>query len=603
MKYLLLFILTTSALFSQSIILDDKAKVNITPFMLYYLDEHSDFTKKDILKKEFKKSDTKKLMFGYKYDSTLWAKFSLENPSKETITKIFDYDYPILKEFTLFNLDTGRTERGGFKYNENYKNTMKQPIKLILQPHSVNHFLLQVKSTDVALMIKVNIWESDSYYTDTNKNQYIIFLFLGAIAALLFYNIILFLFTKDINYFYYSLIMLTMLILKLFLEGFFTFIFPHYEVRQWHLLVLLYLMNLALVMFTIKFLDLKKNMPKIEKVLFVHLLLVSILTILAILDIVATEAHRRILLASFYFLVFVGLYAVHKKIAQAKYYIFGWMFLLLFITIEATKQLGHNDLFADYPHLGMISIFLEALLFSIALAARIRSLQDDKKEALEKLYLLKEKESQEFELEVVSRTKKLNEALEDKNLLLQEVHHRVKNNLQIIVSLLRLQMDDIDDDKVQKLLQDSEHRVQAISNVHEMLYEDENIQKINSQKYFQKLAQNIQNTFGVKDIQLFIDTKPFLSMDKAIYCGLIINELVTNAFKYAFDNNVGEINISLFKKEDEYTLIMFDNGKGMRVEAQSNLGTILVKTLVKKQLKGSLEMDVNNGTKYIMKFG
>ncbi|RLA82266.1 MAG: hypothetical protein DRG78_07675 [Epsilonproteobacteria bacterium] len=603
MKYLLLFILTISTLFSQSIILDDKAKVNITPSLLYYLDEYSDFTKQNVLKEEFKKSDSKRLMFGYKYDSTLWAKFSLENHSEETITKIFDYDYPILKEFTLINLDTNKTTSGGFKYNKNYKNTMKQPIKLILQPHSVNHFLLQAKSTDVALMMKVNIWETDSYYTDTNKNQYITFLFLGAIASLLLYNIILFLFTKDINYFYYSLVMLSMLTLKLFLEGFFTFIFPYYEVKQWHLLLLLYLMNLALVMFTIKFLDLKNNMPKIEKVLFVYLLFVTILTILGMFDIVTTEVHRRILLASFYFLVFVGLYAVHKRIAQAKYYVFGWMFLLLFITIEATKQLGFSDFFADYPHLGMVSIFLEALLFSIALAARIRSLQDDKKEALQKLYLLKEKESKEFELEVVNRTKKLNKALEDKSLLLQEVHHRVKNNLQIIISLLRLQIDEIDDTKVQKLLQDSENRVQAISNVHEMLYSNDSLQEINSQEYFQKLVQSIQNSFAIKDIKVFVDSKPFLSMDKAIYCGLIINELVTNAFKYAFDDNTGEIHISLLKIENEYILTMFDNGKGLSSDAKSNLGTILVKTLVKKQLKGSLEVDVSNGTKYIMKFG
>jgi len=601
MKYLFLFIITIAPLFSQSIILDEKPKLNITSYTRYYLDENSDFTKKDILKKQFKKSDSKVLMFGYKYHSTLWAKFSLENPSSKTITKIFDYNYPILKEFTLFNLDTNETTRGGFKYNKNYKDTMKQPIKLILQPHSVNHFLLQAKSTDVALEMKISIWKSASYYTEMYKNQYITFLFLGAIAALLLYNIILFLFTKNINYFYYSLIMLTMLTLELFLVGFFTFVFPSYEVRQWHLLVLLYLMNLALVMFTIKFLDLKKNMPKIERVLMIYLLFVSLLTILGMFDVVSTQIHRKILLASFYFLVFIGLYAVHKKITQAKYYIFGWMFLLLFITIAATKQLGSIVLFPNYPHLGMVLIFLEALFFSVALAARIRSLEDDKKEALQKLYLLKEKESQEFELEVVNRTKELQEALEDKNILLQEVHHRVKNNLQIIVSLLRLQMDDIDDEKVQKLLQDSEHRIQAISNVHEMLYED--IQKIDSQKYFQKLVENVQNTFHAKNIKLFLYTKPLLPMGKAIYCGLIINELVTNAFKYAFDEKIGEIHISLIKKDDEYTLVVFDNGKSLNLDSKSNLGTVLVETLVKKQLKGSLEIDVNNGTKYIIKFG
>ena len=603
MRYLLLLLISTLCIFAQEIVLDERDKQNITSKTSYYLDKTSKLkTKEEVLAKGFIDANIPKLLFGYQFDATLWIKFTLVNPSDEEITKILEYDYPILREFTLFDLSTGEEHKGGFLHASDYQNTLSQPIQLILNPHSKRDFLLKANSTDVGLLAKLIIWDIESYHSYENRQQHLLFLFFGAMGALFLYNLSLLIFTRDKAYFYYSVVILTFMALELFLRGFFNFIYPDYEVKRLHLYLLLYLMIIGLVMFSTTYLQLKKNIPFLHNKMLAYLIIMFIFTLLSIIDVIPTQLHRLFLLISFYILVSIGFYALYKKISQAKYYIFGWLLLLMFTTIESAAQAGYGNLLEDFPNISKVAIFLEALMFSVALSARIRLLEKEKQRVSQELFRQKEQEGYMLELKVQERTEELEEALKDKHLLLQEVHHRVKNNLQIVISLLRLQSDETHDEVLQEILSESENRVKAISNVHELLYQNETLQHIDTQVYFEQMCRDIQVSYGQNsDVKLNIDTKPSLSMDKAIYCGLIANELITNAFKYAFNGDGGEINIIL-KEEDGFTFIISDNGKGIDADTQAHLGTVLVKTLVKKQLKGSIQIDKENGTKYIIRF-
>ena len=205
----------------------------------------------------------------------------------------------------------------------------------------------------------------------------------------------------------------------------------------------------------------------------------------------------------------------------------------------------------------------------------------------------------------------LEEKIHEKETLIKEVHHRVKNNLQTISSLLRLQSRNTDDIAVKNLLKSSQNRVISMAMVHEMLYMREDLSNIEYQSYVQELAEYLVRSIkGTSShITLDIDIPEIkLNIDTAIPLGLLINETLTNALKYGIINEEkGLINIKLRKDTDnEFVLNIGDNGKGFSKEINyknsKSLGLKLIHNLT-RQLQGSIDRDLSkNGTHYIMKF-
>ncbi|MHA1844604.1 MAG: histidine kinase dimerization/phosphoacceptor domain -containing protein [Promethearchaeota archaeon] len=198
----------------------------------------------------------------------------------------------------------------------------------------------------------------------------------------------------------------------------------------------------------------------------------------------------------------------------------------------------------------------------------------------------------------------LESSLEEKEILLKEIHHRVKNNLQVISSLIVLEEQNIKDEKVINIFKDLQSHIKAMALIHEALYKSENLNKIDISKYIKDLVDNLfkaysENSKNVK-FYLNIDNIDF-NLDRAIYCGFIINELVSNSLKYAFSKNEGgKIIISLNKTMDNRVLLdVYDNGKGFPKDIDcNNLNTIglnLVSTIT-KQMNGTIQIKKNNGT-------
>lgn len=204
---------------------------------------------------------------------------------------------------------------------------------------------------------------------------------------------------------------------------------------------------------------------------------------------------------------------------------------------------------------------------------------------------------------------KIKASLKEKEVLLREIHHRVKNNLQIISSLLSLQSAYVDDDKSSELFQDSQNRIKSMALIHEELYQSKNLDGIDSADYIQRMVANLFHSFSVDPNRIsthFELDEIFFNIETSIPCGLIITELVTNALKYAFpDDRKGEITIKLKKLDDRYLLIISDNGVGIpdkyMEDNVSTFGLILVRSLV-KQLDGKLEIRKNKGTEFRIKF-
>jgi PAS domain S-box-containing protein len=200
-------------------------------------------------------------------------------------------------------------------------------------------------------------------------------------------------------------------------------------------------------------------------------------------------------------------------------------------------------------------------------------------------------------------------SLHEKELLLKEIHHRVKNNLQIIVSLLKLQSKYVSDPKDLQIFNSSRSRVETMSLIHEKLYKSKDISDIDLGNYIKDLVTHILQAYKInhEEIKFEINSESIqLSIDTAIPCGLIINELINNTLKYAFpEGHKGAITINIKREGEEVILEIKDNGIGIPasfdITNSDSLGLQLVDTLI-RQINGTVEIDSSMGTKFIIKF-
>lgn len=212
--------------------------------------------------------------------------------------------------------------------------------------------------------------------------------------------------------------------------------------------------------------------------------------------------------------------------------------------------------------------------------------------------------------EKILANEKIQLSLQEKEVLLKEVHHRVKNNLQVISSILNLQSSYVKDWNTLNILKESQNRIKSMAFIHESLYQTKDFSNINFSEYIANLSKNLIQTYSDSDceIKLYLDVQTiFLNLDLAIPSGLIINELVSNAIKYAFDDKKKEniITISMHLEGEDVKLSLGDNGKGLpeRLDFRNteSLGLQLVVTLV-DQINGEIQIDKNQGTKYLIEF-
>lgn len=204
-------------------------------------------------------------------------------------------------------------------------------------------------------------------------------------------------------------------------------------------------------------------------------------------------------------------------------------------------------------------------------------------------------------------TNQLKTSIQEKDILLQEIHHRVKNNMQIISSLLNLQITYLDDNEVVNLLKKSQNRVRSMAIIHEKLYQSNDFTKINLTEYINSLVNglfysysiknHINSTINVDDVELNIET--------AVPIGLILNELISNSLKHGFPTGSGEIYIKLKIVDDKYEMVVGDNGEGFPKDVDfkntDSLGLQLVNNLI-NQIDGQIILNTDNGTEFKIVF-
>ena len=220
--------------------------------------------------------------------------------------------------------------------------------------------------------------------------------------------------------------------------------------------------------------------------------------------------------------------------------------------------------------------------------------------------------NEQLEEIVKDRTKLIMQQRDEKEVLLKEIHHRVKNNLQIINSLLSIQSAYTKDENALKLFDEAKNRIRAMALIHEKMYRTKDLSDINFNDYVNSLLKDLIETYAInKKIKLNILIPEIkFGIDTSIPLGLLLNEIISNSLKYAFDDTVQnpEIIVQLFydRENDEYLLKVGDNGKGMPREIFEktdlpSLGMELIKIFV-QQLDGTIDMLNDKGTIYYIRF-
>ncbi len=559
-----------------------------------YLDDKN-LTKNRLITGNYLQAYRKPIINVAQSGRTVWIRFKLKNSSNNTIEKALILSSPSLEFISLYEEKREEPRLNGIRYNKKNHSTIYYSYMINIPPNSTKEYFLKVSSSHKSFFFKLTTQNYEEFRRDDLFNQAPRLLMLGLLIGLMIYASLLGFYSRDVSYLYYASYLFFTLWHQITFLGLTQIYFPHWFV--------LFDMNLIIVklgfalffaiLFALSFLKIDKNswLFKIYALfLIISLFIIFIIKTLSIVLIIG------VIFVFFNFIASIIRYREGHK--AARLFIFGFGVVSLAYILVVLNSFGFNLTVNYFPNILMWAFTIEVLSLTLAFADRYKILQE-----------IKDRDDRNREKtikdEVIQKTAQLNRVLKGKSLLLKEVHHRVKNNLQIILSMIRLQSDKIIDVDAKQNFVNLENRINAIAKTYNMLIIDEELDCIDMEEYIEALLLDIKESmFPLSfNIKLQIDINASLPLGKAVYIGIIINELVTNSYKYAFQKHSGLIFISLKRVKNYYQLIISDNGKGFSYNKNHpSLGLKLIHALIIEQLRGTIKMETKESSKYIIRF-
>ncbi len=550
--------------------------------------EEAKNSKFDLLSKEH-------INYGFNSDMYVWLKVNLKNLENKPKDFILEINNPLLEHIILYYDDKINTS--GMLHIDKREKYINPSFTLSLKANETKTYYLNIKNSTTALQFSILISDLENFKNYDLLKQFLIVFFTGVILAFITYSFSLFIYTKEKSYLYYCIYILTLLFQQLTYIGFLPLYAPQWFTNIDNLIVVpkVGIMIITAAIFARSFLK-TSNYSKIDKI-YKFVIYFILLQILFLSTPVFYFPEVTVLTGLFFifFNLYSSIYIYNKGNKQARFFIIGWTFLSIGYFLSIIDALGLISVMYFLPPLILILTLIEALFLLLAFIDRLSILQNEKLQLDKKLYEELEKRNIIVEKEVKKQTKSL------KNLY-RELHHRVKNNLQIILSILNLQSSKLDNRYSKDEFLKLENRIKAISKTHEILYQNDNIEIINMKEYIKKLCMDLNISYSLKDIDFKLNIDANMPIKEAVYVGIIINELLSNSIKYV--NNLDRFEITLIKKAKEYFLEVADNGLGYDFQKmrKNSLGLSLVYGLVTEQLGGEIESKTKDECKYMIRF-
>ncbi len=459
--------------------------------------------------------------------------------------------------------------------------------------------------------IKIFIQDLDHYqnYVDALEKKYLFFG--GIFLVMMFFNFLFYLNMKERSYLLYGLfIFFITLSSGLRMESF--KVVPAYIIFDFASEAMYYAATIFLMLFTIRHLDINKNEVFIYRMCRGLVSSMSGLTLVMLSDFLLFPDLKLIrsltlrglpyflLIAASVFLITSCHYLLKKN--RDIYYLGGISVLALSMILFAS-----NFAFSFIPFQSGVTVVYSGIsvqmaLFSLSISSKMRKTQIEKAQAIHEKLDLQQNINKQLEEKVTERTAQLEHRNTENELLLGEIHHRVKNNLQIISSLLKLQSRQLEEGKAKSAVLEGRDRVKSMALIHQRLYQQDKFSSIEMHDYIKKLIDGLAESYGYQETyyQLKMDVPTlYLDVDTAIPLGLIINELVSNVFKHAFSKgHLNKLSIFMEKNETKLNLHIQDNGTGLPADLTSaeigSFGIQLVEALV-NELGGKVVYENNHG--------
>ena len=589
MKYIILFLILVFSFTLQAQPIDfSKNNETLVRNVEVYIDKNNMDLIEVLQEAEFSANNKEHINLGFVKNTTLWLRFELENSTDNELVRVLEIDNPLLESVTLYDGD--RSYKSGMLHIKNQKRFINPIFEITLQSKKTKIYYLEVENSTTALRLGLNIKNKSDFLESEYESQKLIFIFFTIVLMLLFYNASLYFYTKEMLYFHYCLYLTSILLQQATYLGITQMYMPTWFIYYDNLSVLLKvnLMYITAALFAKSFLQ-TENYPLLNRIynIFIIVSLIEI-PLFGTQYFYYPETGIITALIFIFFNMYAGYYIYKDGYKPARLFVIGWSFLVVGFILMILDGLGLISVMHKVTDLIMFLIAFEAMVLSLAFIDRYVILRDEKKSVMEE--------------KIKEQTKELTHMLDTKKVLLKELHHRTKNNLQLILSLVRMQSDS-SDRVVQDKFLDLENRISAIAKTHQILYLNDDLGSISMNDYIQELADDLLSlTEKSVNIKVVIEDV-FMHIKEASYIGLILNELITNSIKYV-DEDVIDIEIKMYNHDKEYSIELTDNSVNAPTDILDNhgLGIKLVKTLVESQLDGEIRLGYEKGLHYMIKF-
>ncbi|MDD2651483.1 MAG: 7TM diverse intracellular signaling domain-containing protein [Sulfurimonas sp.] len=512
---------------------------------------------------------------GYTTDEAVWVRFTLKNNSQKPMERVLHIDNSIADSVILYAPDS-LPLYSGILFRPEFDGILDFYFPLTLPPNIEQTYYLRVLSNSCSTNFHLNLETKDILWKKSLTHQLILMAALSLLATLIVYNLFLFLFTHEKIYLYY--VAATFFItynhlsytgMNLHLFGLFFPLKEFADINRIDAYFGIYYIGFAII-FTLLFVREFMSISAFVKIDWMIKGQMAVAVVLMALSSGSFYLLEQLIYMGLFataFILCTAIYLFIKKHENSIYFLVGWGVNALGQFFFLLYNMGVYLSDGNYWYFYEISITFEALLFSVVLAKKL------------------------------NRAKALASALDTQKILIKELHHRVKNNLQFIVSLYRLKLKKHLTNEGRILLKEAEQNIRSIGKIHEILYARQNLSHLDASLYFGDLVQEIQKSFTTQNIAISIEGEAHIKIEQALYCGIIINELVTNALKYAFDATGGHIALSLGTNGIQNTLSVCDNGRGFDYEGcEHSFGLSLIRRLVEEELKGQMSVKTDNGS-------
>jgi len=581
----------------------EKNREQLENFSLhYYHDKEQKLNIDTIQDIKFDKQTSNKFTFGY-LTGDIWFKLTLRNQSQNS-NFIFYLTESFFHEVNFFEAhqNSWTKQSSGlelFLKNSDRKN-INPSFSFTIEPQSSKTFYIQFHTkphTKGVSYGEFKIFTQQAFSYQNIFSDHLLYLFyFGTLFFILLFNLFLFIVLKDSIYIYYVGYIFFTAVYVLSYSG---LIYPM-GLAPWRdeFSISILLFAIFFTFFLTKLLNTKFYLPWIDRILHFSLItsIVSIPLILLYYDPWFNIITKGVTLL-IPLLIYASIYLFIKGHISVKYYIVALVvYLLSMISLSLmTQGLIENS---DMNHYAFIyGSYFEIIFFAFVLANRFYNIQNE-------IIMIKEQNEQILEAKVKNRTIKIRGLLKEKELLLREVYHRVKNNFQMVIGLLWIEASSNKNSEREQAFLELINRIKSMSLIHQYLLDSNTYSEIQSEEYLLKIIEETEQIYSKHNIRIDKEIDHcILEMNQAMALAVIVNEVLTNAVKHYHQQKKCHIYFSLKKQNSDIIMTIKDNGLGFLPNEHSNgFGLKMIKQFAKKLKYSHFEFSFDGGTKFVLSF-